>query len=318
MATPLGRTVACVYSIMSVQGNESLISLEKENELNVLREEEAQRTGRKRMRYIGSLKTWRLESFRLDSEKNFQGRQRNSNFFFFFLLKEMSCISPELSEQFYTFSIGIIWSLFGDQGVDGAENSDPPMPLSTPGSFWDWRRRQTALLPVPFHYFSLQLSLHFRVHSSARDSILGFVGTGWFRQIGSFRNLSKLVPLGLPACSEGRRERQRSCLRLQCPRHVQTGEQVALFQQTRAAGGQPASSLKSACVLAGCPEGQGEAFLCWGRIPRNPAETDPGFCENWHQIPVTSLVPLHLERTSRWQLKGAQFRRSEEHGGQRP
>ena len=56
MATPLGRTVACVYSIMSVQGNESLIALEKENELNVLREEEAQRTGRKRMRYIGSLK----------------------------------------------------------------------------------------------------------------------------------------------------------------------------------------------------------------------------------------------------------------------
>lgn len=49
--------MACVYSIMSVQGNESLISLEKENELNVLREEEAQRTGRKRMRYIGSLKT---------------------------------------------------------------------------------------------------------------------------------------------------------------------------------------------------------------------------------------------------------------------
>lgn len=34
---------------------------------------------------------------------------------------------------------------------------------------------------------------------------MGFVGTGWFRQIGSSRNLSKLVPLGLPASSEGRR-----------------------------------------------------------------------------------------------------------------
>lgn len=48
--------MACVYSIMSAQGNESLISLEKENELGVLREEEAQRTWRRGMRYIGSLK----------------------------------------------------------------------------------------------------------------------------------------------------------------------------------------------------------------------------------------------------------------------
>lgn len=31
MATPLGRAVPCVFSIMSVQGNESLISLENEN-----------------------------------------------------------------------------------------------------------------------------------------------------------------------------------------------------------------------------------------------------------------------------------------------
>lgn len=40
MATPLGRAVACVFGIMSVQGNKSLMSPENENELSVLRKRE--------------------------------------------------------------------------------------------------------------------------------------------------------------------------------------------------------------------------------------------------------------------------------------
>ena len=40
MATPLGRAVACVFGILSAQGNKSLMSLENENELNVLRKRE--------------------------------------------------------------------------------------------------------------------------------------------------------------------------------------------------------------------------------------------------------------------------------------
>lgn len=69
--------------------------------------------------------------------------------------------------------------------------------------------KQTAFLPSPFHYFSLQLSLHFRAHVSARDAILGFVGTGGFQQIGSSKNLSRLLPVGLPAHSEGEGESKR-------------------------------------------------------------------------------------------------------------
>ena len=120
---------------------------------------------------------------------------------------------------------GIIFSLFRDSGA-GPRSVTPPCPCLRRGSLRDSRRKQPALLPVPRHYFSLQLSLHFRVHISARDSILGFVGTGGFRQIGSSRNLGEPVPLGLPADSEGR---ERFGGAAPGPRHVRTGGQDGPF-----------------------------------------------------------------------------------------
>lgn len=161
--------------------------------------------------------------------------------------------------------LGIILSLSGEQGAV-LRMVTPLCPWPLQDSFLDSRRKQTALLLVPFHYFSLQLSLHFRVHVSARDSILGFVGTRWFQQIGSSRNLSELVPLGLLAYSEGRRGSKR-LPQAQCPRHVQTGGQDALFQHSPTARGTPHLRLNQHSPRLAVQGSEGQDGAAWTAFP---------------------------------------------------
>lgn len=171
-------------------------------------------------------------------------------------------------------------------GALSSVTSACPCPLE--GPFRDARRKQTALLPVTFHCFSLQLSLHFRAHVSARDSILGFVGTGLCRQIGSSRNLSKLVPLGLPADSEGSRDS------VWLPWGPETPMCADWRPGARAAAGQPAASRpKPGC----CPGLRG---------PRGAADAELGVWENRPRIPTTPPAPSHQKTSGRWWHEGAQ------------
>lgn len=155
------------------------------------------------------------------------------------------------------------------------------MPLPARGIFLRLEAKADSSPACLSHYFSLQLSLHFRVHISARDSILGFVGTGSFRQIGSSSNLSELVALGLPACSEGSRS-QGGCPRAQRPRHVQTGGQGTLSQESLQLG-RPCSISAEAGALA--LKGHGGASLSWASVKTDTEfPTHPQPLSTWRQV----------------------------------
>lgn len=88
------------------------------------------------------------------------------------------------------------------------------------------------------------------------------------------------------------------CPGVQCPRHVQTGGQGALFQPTPAAGGNPHLCWNQpAPRLAAL---RAKERLRGQQSPRKPADSELAFCDRCRLIPTTSSVSFHTERTSRW------------------
>lgn len=192
--------------------------------------------------------------------------------------KAMSYFSLELSEQVYTLSVRHNFkSIWRQEG--GTENCDFTTLVPTPGILLRLEAKADSSSACFFPLFFFAAVSAFQSSWLCQGLYFGICGN---RLVSANRKLQKSQQAYSPGASQPAlraREIQRGCPGVQCPRHVQTGGQDALFQQTPAAVGGPASLLKSAHFQAGCLEGQGMASA-GASFPQESADAELGFCEN--------------------------------------